>query len=68
MMYEAGRDSRLNNSMCDVVSEIDGDGLENSDESSEGSGSDSSHSSWDGGSGIHFRDLEALSELSNLKR
>ncbi len=40
-MYEVGRDSRLTKSMCDVVTEIDGDGLEDSDESSDGSGSDS---------------------------
>ena len=57
--YEVGRDSRLTNGICDVVSDVDCDGSE--DESSDGSGSDSSDSSSDGGGGVLFRDLAEFS-------
>jgi hypothetical protein len=57
--YEVGRDSRLTSGICDVVSDVDGDGSE--DVSSDGSGSDSSDSSLDGGCGVRFRDLGDLS-------
>ena len=57
--YEVGRDSRLTSGICDVVSDVDGDGSE--DVSSDGSGSDSSDSSLDGGGGVRFRDLGDLS-------
>ena len=47
--YEVGLDPRLTG-ICDVVSDVDGDGLE--DVSSDGSRSDSSDTSSDGGGGL----------------
>uniref|UniRef100_A0A7S0MB41 Uncharacterized protein n=1 Tax=Cryptomonas curvata TaxID=233186 RepID=A0A7S0MB41_9CRYP len=41
--YDAGRDSRLTNNICDVVSDVDGDGSDD-DSSFDGSGSDCSES------------------------
>jgi hypothetical protein len=59
--YDIGRDSRLTNGVCDVVSDIDGDGSE--DYSSDGgSDSDSSDCSSDGGPRVRFNDLEDFSE------
>ena len=55
--YEVGKDSRLTNNQCDVVSDVDGDGSE--DVSSDGSCSDSSDASSDKGGGVIFRDFEA---------
>jgi hypothetical protein len=60
VIYEVGRDSRLTNGICDVVSDVDGDGSE--DASSDGSGSESSDCSSDGGRDIPFQDLEDFSE------
>ena len=61
MTYDIGRDSRLTNGVCDVVSDIDGDGSE--DYSSDGgSDSDSSDCSSDGGPRVRFDELEDFSE------
>jgi hypothetical protein len=57
--YDIGRDSRLTNGVCDVVSDVDGDGSE--DVSSDGSGSESSDSSSDDRPGVRFRDLAEFS-------
>jgi hypothetical protein len=59
--YDIWRDSRLTNSVCDVVSDIDGD--ESEDYSSDGgTDSDSSDCSSDGGPRVRFDDLEDFSE------
>jgi hypothetical protein len=59
--YDIGRDPRLTNGVCDVVSDVDGDGSE--DFSSDGgSDSDSSECSSDGGPRVRFGDLEDFSE------
>jgi len=54
MTYDAGKDRRLTNNICDVVSDVDGEG-------SEDVSSDASDCS-DGGGGPRFRDLAAFSE------
>jgi hypothetical protein len=59
--YDIGRDPRLTNGKCDVVSDIDGDGSEDCS-SDGGSDSDSSDCSSDGGPRVRFGDLEDFSE------
>ena len=61
MTYDIGRDSRLTNGVCDVVSDIDGDGSEDCS-SDGGSDSDSSDCSSDGGPRVRFDELEDFSE------
>ncbi len=56
MMYEVGRDTRQTKSNTDVETKIDAEGLEDSDESSDGSGSDSPTVPGTG-------DLEFISEI-----
>jgi hypothetical protein len=59
--YDIGRDSRLTNGVCDVVSDIDGDGSEDCS-SDGGSDSDSSDCSSDGGRRVRFDELDDFSE------
>jgi len=59
--YDIGRDPRLTNGICDVVSDVDGDGSEDCS-SDGGSDSDSSDCSSDGGPRVRFGDLEDFSE------
>jgi hypothetical protein len=59
--YDIGRDSRLTNGVCDVVSDIDGDGSEDCS-SDGGSDSDSSDCSSDGGPKARFDELDDFSE------
>jgi hypothetical protein len=61
MTYDIGRYSRLTNGVCDVVSDIDGDGSEDCS-SDGGSDSDSSDCSSDGGPRVRFDELEDFSE------